>query len=235
MLRRLTAAFLILVGIWTDRIPGSWKDRIKEWYATPVELKSLKLSPGFAISLYAKTESPRMMAFSPGGTLLATSEAGGTVTAFSDPQHTGRASTPVGVLKDLNGPHGIAFHKGRLYVAEVTRLVRYDWDEAHLHATGGVVIARLPESGEHMTRTILFANDKLYVSAGSSCNVCVESDPRRGAVSEMNEDGSEGHVFASGQRNAVGLALTSGRGRFGRPTTAAIGWATTCRRTRSTT
>ena len=102
MLRRLTAAFLVLVAIalvvgwrnpdlWKDRIPGSWKDRIKEWYATPVELKSLKLPAGFAISLYAKTESPRMMAFSPGGTLLATSQGAGTVTAFVYPQHTGRA------------------------------------------------------------------------------------------------------------------------------------------------
>jgi glucose/arabinose dehydrogenase len=223
MLRRLTAASLILIAIalvvgwrdpdlWKDRIPGSWKDRIKEWYATPVALKSLKLPAGFAITLYARTESPRMMAFSPGGTLLATSENAGTVTALANPQRNCRAPAPVTVLKDLNGPHGIAFHRGRLYIAEVTRLVRYDWDEAHLRATGGVVIARLPESGEHMTRTILFANDKLYVSAGSSCNVCVESDPRRAAVSEMAEDGSEEHIFASGLRNAVGLALNERTG-----------------------
>jgi hypothetical protein len=117
-------------GLWKNRIPGPWKDRIKEWYGTPLELKSLKLPAGFAMSLYAKTESPRMMAFSLGGALFATSEAGGTVTALADPQHTGRASALVTVLKDLNGPHGIAFHKGHLYIAEVTRLVRYDWDEA---------------------------------------------------------------------------------------------------------
>ena len=223
MLRRLIAAFLILVALavvvawcnpdlWKDRIPGPWKDRIKGWYATPLELKSLKLPAGFAISVYAKTESPRMMAFSPGGTLLTTSEAEGTVTALPDPQHTGRASARVAVLKDLNGPHGIAFHKGRLYVAEVTRLVRYDWDESRLQATDGAVIAKLPESGEHMTRTILFANNKLYVSAGSSCNVCMESDPRRAAVSEMNEDGSDAHVFARGLRNAVGLAFNERTG-----------------------
>lgn len=74
------------------------------------------------------------------------------------------------------------------------------------------MIARLPESGEHMTRTILFANHKLYVSAGSSCNVCMESDPRRAAVSEMNEDGSGEHIFASGLRNAVGLAFNERTG-----------------------
>lgn len=62
MLRRLIAVFVILVAIamvlawrnpdlWKNRIPGSWKDGIKQWYATPLELKSLQLPAGFAISL----------------------------------------------------------------------------------------------------------------------------------------------------------------------------------------
>jgi glucose/arabinose dehydrogenase len=59
----------------------------------------------------------------------------------------------------------------------------------------------------HITRTILFANGKLYVSVGSSCNVCVETDPRRSAVSQMSEDGSDAHICASGLRNALGLAV----------------------------
>src|SRR4029077_12269762 len=166
MLRRLIPALPLMVAIavlvawrtpylWKNRIPGSWKDRIKEWHATPLLLNSLRLPPGFVITRFAKTESPRMLAFSPGGTLLVTSEAGGTVTALPDLQHSGRASARITVLKDLNGPHGIAFHNGHLYIAEVKRLVRYDWDEAHLGAANPVVIARLPESGEHMTRTIL--------------------------------------------------------------------------------
>jgi glucose/arabinose dehydrogenase len=192
---------------------GPLKDRIKEWYATPLALKSLKLPPGFAIALFAKTESPRLMAFSPHGVLLATSESAGTVTALPDAQHTGWATAEIKVLKGLNGPHGIAFHDGYLYVAELTRLVRYDWDDAHLRATNATVIASLPETlGGHMTRTVLFANHKLYVSVGSSCNVCSERDPRRAAVSEMNEDGSGAHIFASGLRNAVGLAFNDRTG-----------------------
>lgn len=187
---------------------GPLKDRIKQWYATPLDLKSLQVPPGFAIALFVRTESPRMMAFSPDGVLLATSESAGTVTAFPDAHHGGQAIQKVTVLKDLNGPHGIAFHDGLLYVAEVTRLVRYRWDESRLQATDPVLIAQLPESlGGHMTRTILFANHKLYVSAGSSCNVCTETDPRRAAVVEMNEDGSGAHLFATGLRNAVGLAF----------------------------
>ena len=47
----------------------------------------------------------------------------------------------------------------------------------------------------------------MYVAAGSSCNVCVEDDKRRAAVTEYNEDGSGQRLFASGLRNAVGLAV----------------------------
>ena len=69
-------------------------------------------------------------------------------------------------------------------------------------------IADLPGSGGgHSTRTILFANGKMYVAVGSSCNVCVEDDKRRAAVTEYNEDGSGQRTFASGLRNAVGLAV----------------------------
>ena len=138
------------------------------------------------------------------------------------------------MLKDLNGPHGIAFHKG------VCILPNHSPGPLRLGRSPSScdrrrVIARLPESGEHMTRTILFANDKLYVSAGSSCNVCMDSDPRRAAVSEMNEDGSEEHIFASGLRNAVGLAFNERTGTIWVTDNGRDWLATTCRRMRSMT
>ena len=173
-----------------------------------MDTRQLHLPPGFHISIFADTEqSPRMLTFSPGGVLMATATSEGTVLAMPDPRHTGEAERVVTVLKDLNGPHGIAFHSGGLYIAEVGKIVRYDWDEAHLRASNPRHIADLPSSGGgHMTRTILFANGKLYASAGSSCNVCVETEPHRAAVLEMNDDGSGLRIFAHGIRNAVGLA-----------------------------
>jgi len=173
-----------------------------------MDTSKLHLPPGFHISIFADTEqSPRMLTFSPGGVLMATATSEGTVLAMPDPHHTGEAERVVTVLKDLNGPHGIAFHNGGLYIAEVGRIMRYDWDEAHLRASNPREIGGLPSSGGgHMTRTLLFANGKLYVSAGSSCNVCLETDVRRATVMEMNDDGSGGRIFAHGIRNAVGLA-----------------------------
>jgi glucose/arabinose dehydrogenase len=174
-----------------------------------IDVSKLHVPPGFSISVFADTHTqPRMLTWSPGGVLMAASVDDGTVVAMPDPRGTGKAERVVNVLTNLNGPNSFAFHNGKLYVAEVNRVVRYAWNEASLHADNPRQIAELPSSGGgHMTRTLLFANGKLYVSAGSSCNVCNERDERRAAVMEMNEDGSSGRVFARGLRNAVGLTF----------------------------
>src|SRR5205823_2599624 len=76
------------------------------------------------------TEScgPRAMAWSPGGTLLATCVDEGKVLALPGAAQ-GSVQRVVTVLSDLSGPHGIAFHNGKLYVAETNQLAAYDWDE----------------------------------------------------------------------------------------------------------
>ncbi len=51
----------------------------------------------------------------------------------------------------------------------------------------------------------------MYVSVGSSCNVCAESDARRASVWIYDADGRHGQRFASGLRNAVGLAWFEGQ------------------------
>ena len=173
-----------------------------------LDLGRLKLPEGFHIAVFATAPNARMLAFSPGGVLLVTNMSDGQVLAFPDSKHTGKAERSVTVLSDLNAPHGIAFHNGKLYVAEINAVRRYDWDETQLKALNGQKLTDLPGSGGgHSTRTIIFWNGKMYVSAGSSCNVCKEDDPRRAAVTEYNQDGRGEHVLASGLRNAVGLAL----------------------------
>jgi glucose/arabinose dehydrogenase len=63
-----------------------------------------------------------------------------------------------------------------------------------------------------VTRTIVFGPDnRLYLAIGSSCNICDDAPPRA-AVTRYERDGSGAHTFATGLRNAVGLAFnpTSG-------------------------
>ncbi len=173
-----------------------------------LDLSRLTLPPGFHIAIFAEAPHARQMAFSPGGVLLVTDTSDGTVLAFPDPKHTGRAERMVPVLSGLNAPHGIAFHRGKLYVAEINAIRQYDWDESQFHAGNEKKMVDLPGSGGgHSTRTILFANGKMYVAVGSSCNVCTKDDQRRAAVNVYNEDGSGQRIFASGLRNAVGLAV----------------------------
>ena len=172
-----------------------------------LDLGRLKLPAGFRISIFALALHPRMMAFSPGGVLLVTETTEGMVVGFPDSKHLGRAEKIVTVLDDLNAPHGIAFHDGKLYVAETNQVRRYDWNETNLRASNGQVITHIPGGGEHFTRTLLFANGKMYVSIGSSCNVCIEEDQRRATVLEFHDDGSGERILARGLRNAVGLAV----------------------------
>jgi glucose/arabinose dehydrogenase len=79
-----------------------------------------------------------------------------------------------------------------------------------------VVVPDLPVNDVgHWSRTIAFGPDnKLYVSAGSSCNVCIEDDERRAAISQYNPDGTGGRIFARGLRNAVGLAFNPSTGQL---------------------
>jgi len=235
MMRRLVSVFLIvlsvgLAGARFDAAQGLPRElrsapasALRRRYqiralagcrAQQVDIAKLHVPAGFHIAMVADTGScgPRFMAWSLSGTLLATCVDEGKVLALPGlldrSAQSGNAQRVVTVLSDLSGPHGITFHNGKLYVAETNQLVAYDWDEKNLRATNPRKLVDLPSSGGgHMTRTVLFHAGKLYVSAGSSCNVCREDDPRRASVMEFNEDGSNLRIFARGLRNSVGLAV----------------------------
>jgi len=175
---------------------------------TRFDLTQLKAPPGFHISVFAEeVDGARMMIFTPGGVLLVSESGEGKVAALPDSKHAGKAERVATVLSGLNEPHGLAFYEGKLYVAENDKVRRYDWDEANLRASNPQKLAGLPTGGGHSTRTVLFHGGKMYVSAGSSCNVCIEKDPRRATVMEFNPDGSGQKIFTKGLRNAVGLAV----------------------------
>ena len=60
--------------------------------------------------------------------------------------------------------------------------------------------------GNHTTKTIGFGLDGwLYVTQGSSCNVCIETDERRATMMRMRPDGTEREIYATGLRNSVGF------------------------------
>jgi glucose/arabinose dehydrogenase len=148
------------------------------------------------------------MAISPDGRLFVTETRAGRVTILPDPNSTGHASGHITYASGLNKPHGIVFHGGYLYIAETNRVIRYHFKAGDDKGSSPeVVIPNIPPGGRHFTRTITFGPDgKLYLSVGSSVNAGIESNPVRAAISRYDADGSNGHVIATGIRNAVGLA-----------------------------
>ncbi len=186
--------------------------------APPPDHARLRVPPGFAIAVFARDLGPaRLLAVDPRGTLLVSVPRTGRVLALPDDDGDGRADRIVVVARDLDLPHGLAFHGGALYVAETGRVVRFAYDAAARRAAGApaVVVPDLPRRGSHWTRTIAVGPDGgLYVSVGSSCNDCEERDPRRAAVTRYELDGTGERRVATGLRNAVGLAFRPGTGEL---------------------
>lgn len=167
------------------------------------------LPPGFHASVYASNlNTPRFFTFGPDGTLYVAERGAGSIVALVDPDHTGKATHAVTVESGLDDPTSVVYDNGSLLVGEQSQITRLMLG-ADFTATNRVVVApNLPTGGNHTTRTVLVGPDgTLYVAIGSTCNVCVESDPHRAAVWAYNADGSGGHLYAKGLRNAVGLAV----------------------------
>ena len=169
----------------------------------------LHLPPGFHISIfYAGLNTPRFMAFGPNGTLFVAERGTSSIVALLDPHHTGRATEKKVLVSDLNDPTNIVYYQGALYVGEQMRISRIMLGPGLQVTSRQVIITHLPVGGLHTTRTVLIGPDGLlYVSIGSDCNVCHETDTYHASVWVYNLDGSGGHVYARGLRNAVGMAI----------------------------
>lgn len=173
--------------------------------------RELHAPSGFQIQLYAAgVPGARFMAVGPGGDLYLSMSRAGRVVMLPDRDGDGMADQVVTVAEGLDLPHGLAWHEGALYVAENSRVIRLEYQDGALTPATGytVVVGDLPRGGSHWSRSIAFGpHGRLYVAAGSSCNVCREDDPQRAAISRYNADGTGEEILATGLRNAVGLAF----------------------------
>ena len=170
----------------------------------------IRVPPGFTYTEFARVPRVRWLALTPSDDVIVSQPRDGVVTLLQrDGNGDGRSDGQQVLLRDLQRPHGLALHQGYLYVAETGAIGRIAFD-AGMRATRGDyerVVTGLPAGGNHWSKTIAFGPDgKLYVSIGSTCNVCVEDDARRATVMQFDADGNNGRIFASGLRNSVGLA-----------------------------
>jgi len=171
---------------------------------------SFQVPAGFRIKPFAEgLDRPRFMAVAPKGELFVTEIQKGQVVVLTDKNQDGFAEEKTVFAQSLNRPHGIAFYKNGLYVAETGRIIRYTYRPGQLVGEKPqVIVDGLPPGGQHFTRSLAFGPDnKLYVSVGSSCNSCKEESPDRATILQYNPDGSGKKIYARGLRNAVGLSF----------------------------
>ena len=181
------------------------------WQTPPaLPLDQIKLPPGFSIALYATgVPNAREMVLGAKETLFVGSRSAKTVYAIVDRDGDQKADKVFTIATGLTDPNGVAFRDGALYVAEVSRITRYDDIESKLENPPAPVVVNkdLPTESHHGQKFIRFGPDgMLYVPVGGPCNVCERTDdPRFATILRMKPDGTGTEIFASGVRNSVGF------------------------------
>jgi glucose/arabinose dehydrogenase len=229
----------LLIALWLALLSGAWADgpaapivsasappgaSVTVPVQVPAALRTapfdvphtLTVPPGFAISVYARISGARFMALAPNGDLLVSQPGAGKVVLVRP--NPGGNSTLVDFASSLSSPHGLAFDSiagtTYLYIAESNQIDRYVYHSGDTAAKNRqIIIAGLPDGGHNLKNIVLDGQHKLYVSIGSSCNVCLSdttSNPLRAAIYQYDADGGNGRLFARGLRNAEGLAIAPG-------------------------
>ena len=235
------AAFLLLAALWLALAPTaraesqpvgeSFHVRVEDLpppFATPSVANrsqrvrrppgaSLRVPPGFRVNIFAAgLDHARWMAVAPGGDIFLIEPRADRITVLRDGDGDGRAELVRPFATNLRGPRGLAFSGGYLYVADRREVWRYAYRPGQLRAAAEpeLVTRRgaLGRGGGHSTRNIAFHADgkSYFVAVGSRGNIAEEPEPRA-TVQRFQMDGGQA-TFASGLRNAVGIAVQPGSG-----------------------
>lgn len=140
-------------------------------------------------------------------------------------EETKRFETTRTFLSGLRGPNSVAFYTDAegvtwIYYTLTDRLVRHRYEAGDTAPQGaGEVIATFEDWQSpgadgvvwHITRTLLFVDDTLYVSVGSGCNACEQPESEmRAMILAMDPDGENMRVYAKGTKNMVGMTWARG-------------------------
>lgn len=189
-------AFLVSVALYWSAGPGR------------PDPDRLRLPEGFTVAVYGEVAGARSLALGELGTVFVSTRRAGKVYALVDRDGDDVAETVHVLASGLDNPNGVAFRDGALYVAEISRILRYDDIESRLADPPPpiVVLEGLPTESHHGWKFIRFGPDGwLYVPVGAPCNICLPDDERFTTILRMQPDGSELEIYASGVRNSVGF------------------------------
>lgn len=173
--------------------------------AARLPLDKLSVPQGFKVELFASgVANARSMAQGEKGTLFVGTRSLDRVYAVR--QVDGKPVVKV-IASGLHRPNGVAFHKGALYVAELSKVWRFDDIENNLDTPPKPVLVTddLPKDEAHGWKFIAVGPDeKLYVPVGAPGNILMPPETHA-QIRRMDLDGKNVEVVARGVRNTVGF------------------------------
>ncbi|MFC5477864.1 YbhB/YbcL family Raf kinase inhibitor-like protein [Massilia suwonensis] len=176
--------------------------------ATPERMRGIKAPGGFTVTPFATgLKNARIIAVAPNGDVYVSRRDQGDVLLLRDANGDGRADGPAVTVANRAGAHGLAIRDNKLYLITVKEVFAADIKPDGRLGELKMLIGDLPDSGQHPNRTIAFGpDDMLYISVGSTCNTCNESNPENATILRASKDGKKRNIFASGLRNTIGFA-----------------------------
>lgn len=170
-------------------------------------LDKFHVPDGFKVEVFASgVGNARSMRIGDKGTVFVGSRTLDKVYAIVPGENGGPNVVKV-IASGLHRPNGVAFHDGSLYVAELSKIWRFDNIEDNLdHPPAPVLIYDdLPKDEAHGWKFISIGPDnKLYVPIGSPGNITMPP-PTHAQIRRMDLDGKNVEVVAYGVRNTVGF------------------------------
>ncbi|HEU0160613.1 MAG TPA: sorbosone dehydrogenase family protein, partial [Hyphomicrobiaceae bacterium] len=141
------------------------------------------------------------------------------ISLLRDKDGDGVAEERFVLLEGLRQPFGMALIGERLYVANTDSVVSFAYRTGDTRiAEKGEKLLDLPV-GHHWTRALLASRDgsKLYVTVGSGSNIAergLELERGRATILEFDIASRRSRIFASGLRNANGMAFEPTAGQL---------------------
>jgi glucose/arabinose dehydrogenase len=172
-------------------------------------LDRIKLPPGFKIAIYAQVPNARSMVLSKNGTLFVGNRSEDNVYAVQDTDGDMVADKTYIIDKGLKMPNGVALKDGDLYVAAVSKVLKYENIEANLSnpPQPKVIYDGYPTETHHGWKYIAFGPDGLlYIPVGAPCNICFRDDnPIYASITRIDVNNPKPEIVAAGIRNTVGF------------------------------
>src|SRR5271155_3291997 len=215
-------SFLILPAVLCAQITHGQKPALPEPYATKSSGNGPRneappagflptAAPGFRVNVFAEDfKVPRWLAVAPNGDIFVAETGANRIVVLRDPQNTGGAQQREVFATGTSRVFGMAFKDDYVYVGNINALVRFRYDpKTSKRLSEAELLLKLPNSGAHITRSVAISADgkHVFVSVGSGSNINTGEDPIRAAVTICDLDGRNARLFATGLRNAVGLAI----------------------------